>query len=114
MEWLGEMLNRYPELAVYLALGIGYWVGGFRLGKFNLGGVTGSLLAGMLIGWLFEVPVSSTAKSFVFLMFLFGIGYEVGPRFFSAMKGDGWRFGVLAVFMPIVGLLVGWGVAVYL
>lgn len=114
MAWLTEMLTKYPELAVYLALGVGYWIGGFRFGNFSLGGATGSLIAGMFIGWLFEVPVSATAKSLVFLLFLFGIGYEVGPRFFAAMKGDGWRFAVLAVFMPIVGLLAAWGVASYL
>lgn len=114
MGWLTEMLTKYPELAVYLALGIGYWIGGFRFGNFSLGGATGSLIAGMLIGWLFEVPVSATAKSLVFLLFLFGIGYEVGPRFFAAMKGDGWRFAVLALFMPAVGLLAAWGVATYL
>ena len=61
--------------------------------------------------WLFEVPVSAPAKSLVFLLFLFGIGYEVGPRFFSAMKGDGWRFAVLGVFVPVVGLLTAWAVA---
>src|SRR5688572_15650622 len=105
MQWFASMLSRYPELAVYLALGIGYWVGGIRVRGFTLGGVTGSLLAGMLLGWLFEVPVSATAKSLVFLLFLFGIGYEVGPRFLSAMKGDGWRFAALGVFMPVVGLI---------
>lgn len=111
MQWFSSMLARYPELAVYLALGIGYWIGGIRVRGFTLGGVTGSLLAGMLLGWLFEVPVAATAKSLVFLLFLFGIGYEVGPRFLSAMKGDGWRFAVLGMFMPVVGLLVAWLVA---
>ena len=111
MEWLSSMLTKYPELAVYLALGVGYWFGSLKFGKFSLGGVTGSLLAGILIGLLFKVPVSGTAKSVVFLLFLFGIGYEVGPRFLSAMKGAGWRYAVLGAFMPAVGLLTAWGVA---
>ncbi|OEZ02185.1 MULTISPECIES: TrkA C-terminal domain-containing protein [Stenotrophomonas] len=106
MAWLASVLTRYPELAVYLALALGYWVGGFKVKGFQLGGVTGSLLAGMLLGWAFEVPVAAAAKSLVFLLFLFGIGYEVGPRFAPAMKGDGWRYAVLAVFMPVVGLVV--------
>jgi len=106
MQWFASVLSRYPELAVYLALGIGYWIGAIRVRGFTLGGVTGSLLAGMLLGWLFAVPVAATAKSLVFLLFLFGIGYEVGPRFLSAMKGDGWRFAVLGMFMPVVGLVV--------
>jgi putative transport protein len=111
MEWLSSMLTKYPELAVYLALGVGYWFGTLKFGKFSLGGVTGSLLAGILIGLLFKVPVSGTAKSVVFLLFLFGIGYEVGPRFLSAMKGAGWRYAVLGAFMPAVGLLTAWAVA---
>lgn len=111
MEWMTALLSRNPELGVYLALALGYWVGARRILGFTLGGVTGSLLAGMVLGILFEVPVSSTAKSVVFLLFLFGIGYEVGPRFASAMKGDGWRFAALGVFMPVVGLLAAWGVA---
>ena len=114
MEWLTAFLAKYPELGVYLALGIGYWIGSIKFGGFTLGGVTGSLLAGMLIGFLFHVPVSGTAKSVLFLLFLFGIGYEVGPRFVAAMKGDGWRFAVLGVFMPVVGLLVAWPIAHYL
>lgn len=114
MEWFSSVLTRYPELAVYLALALGYWIGGIRIRGFTLGGVTGSLLAGMLLGWWFVVPVSATAKSMVFLLFLFGIGYEVGPRFLSAMKGDGWRFAALGVFMPVVGLAAAWAVASYL
>jgi putative transport protein len=114
MAWLGGILSRYPELAIYLALALGYWLGAIRIRGFVLGGVTGSLLAGMLLGWAFEVPVSATAKSLVFLLFLFGIGYEVGPRFASAMKGDGWRYAVLAVFMPVVGLAVAIPVALWL
>ena len=114
MLWLGEMLQKYPELAVFAALGIGYWIGSLRIAGFSFGGVTGSLLAGILVGWLFVVPVSAPAKSLVFLLFLFGVGYEVGPRFFTALKGDGWRFSVLGVFVPVIGLLVAWAVASYL
>lgn len=114
MHWLTDMLHKFPELAVFVALGIGYWVGNFRVAGFSFGGVTGSLLAGIFVGWLFEVPVSGPAKSLVFLLFLFSIGYEVGPRFLTALKGDGWRFAALGVFVPMVGLLVAWAVASYL
>lgn len=114
MLWLTEMLQKYPELAVFIALGIGYWIGNRRIAGFSFGGVTGSLLAGILVGWLFNVPVSAPAKSLVFLLFLFGVGYEVGPRFFTALKGDGWRFSVLGVFVPVIGLLTAWAVAAYL
>ena len=111
MNWLSEALAKYPEIAVYLALGLGFWVGGLKIRGFSLGGTTGSLLAGIAIGLAFDVPVSGAAKSLVFLLFLFGIGYEVGPQFFRAMKGDGWRFAALGVVMPVVGLVTAWLVA---
>ena len=114
MDWVQPFFQKYPELAVYLALGVGYAIGGVKLGGFSLGGSTGSLLAGLLIGALFETPVAATAKSVLFMLFLFGIGYSVGPKFAKAMKGDGWRFAVLGVFVPVVGLLTAWGVAAYL
>lgn len=111
MTWAQQFLGKYPELAVYLALGLGFAVGGLKVRGFSLGGSTGSLLAGILIGGLFEVPVSASAKSVLFMLFLFGIGYSVGPKFAKAMKGDGWRFAVLGVFVPVVGLLTAWVVA---
>ena len=114
MDWLTSMLAKYPELAVYLAMGLGFWIGAIKMRGFSFGGVTGSLLAGIIIGLLFDVPVSGAAKSVVFLLFLFGIGYEVGPKFFGAMKGTGWRFAVLGVFMPVVGLLTAWAAASFL
>lgn len=114
MLWITEMLQKYPELAVFIALGIGYWIGNRRIAGFSFGGVTGSLLAGIVVGWLFNVPVSGPAKSLVFLLFLFGVGYEVGPRFFTALKGDGWRYSLLGIFVPVIGLLTAWAVAAYL
>ena len=102
---------RYPELAVYLAVGIGYWIGSFKIGGISLGGVTGSLLAGIAVGYFFHVPISGFGKSLVFMLFLFGIGYSVGPKFFKAMKGEGWKFGVLGAFVPVVGLGTAFAVA---
>ncbi len=111
MEWLGHLFEKYPEMAVYLAIGLGYLIGGLKFRGAGIGAVTGSLLGGILIGNFFHVPVSDTAKSILFLLFLFGIGYSVGPSFFRSMKGDGWRWGVLGVFVPFVGLMTAYVVA---
>lgn len=111
MEWLQQVLTKYPELAVYLALGAGYWIGNRKLGGFSLGGATGSLLAGVVIGMFLKVPIAPMAKSVVFLLFMFGIGYSVGPKFFKAMKGEGWRFGVIGFVVPVVGLGTAYVVA---
>ena len=111
MEWLAKLFEKYPEMGVYLAVGIGYLLGRLKFRGFGLGVVTSSLLAGIFIGNLFHVPVSDQAKAMLFLLFLFGIGYSVGPSFFRNLKGEGWRWAVLAVFMPIVGLITAYVVA---
>jgi putative transport protein len=114
MAWFAAVLEKYPETGVFLAIGLGYLLGGVKIKGVGLGTVTGSLVVGLLIGYFFHVPVSDTAKSILFLLFLFGIGYSVGPTFFKAMKGDGWRWAVLGVVMPVAGLLAAWGVAGFL
>lgn len=40
MSWLAQTLRQYPEIAVFLSLGIGYWVGGKSYKGFSLGAVT--------------------------------------------------------------------------
>ena len=114
MAWFAATFEKYPELAVFLVVGLGYWVGGFKVRGFGLGPVTGSLIVGVLVGYFFKVPVSSMAKSILFLMFLFAIGYSVGPKFFQAMKGDGARWAAFAAFVCAVGLGTAYGVARYL
>src|SRR5438046_89439 len=114
MEWLAKLFTKYPEMAVYLAVGIGYLIGRLKFREVGLGVVTGSLLGGILIGNFFHVPVSDQAKSLVFLLFLFGIGYSVGPSFFQNLKGDGWRWAVLGTFVPIIGLITAYTVAQFL
>lgn len=114
MDWLDKIFTKYPEMGVYLAIGIGYFIGRLKFRGVGIGVVTGSLLAGVFIGNFFHVPVSDQAKAIVFLLFLFGIGYSVGPSFFQNLKGDGWRWALLGVFVPIVGLLAAYMVARFL
>lgn len=114
MSWFTATITKYPELAVFLTMGAGYFVGGLKVKGFGLGPVTGSLLAGMALGYFVEIPVSSTAKSLLFLLFLFAIAYSVGPKFFKAMKGDGLRWAILATTMSVTGLATAWAVARFL
>jgi putative transport protein len=114
MEWLSNLFTKYPEMGVYLAIGIGYLIGKLKFRGVGLGVVTGSLLGGVFLGNFFHVPVSDQAKSILFLLFLFGIGYSVGPSFFRSLKGDGWRWAVLGFFVPVVGLLTAYSVAQFL
>lgn len=104
MAAVSDFLAKNPELAVFLAIGVGTWIGGFKYKGVGLGPVTGSLLAGVIIGIYFHVPVSNTAKSLLFLLFMFGIGYSAGPGFIQGIREGGWRWIVIGVLVPTTGL----------
>jgi putative transport protein len=76
--WIVETLRSYPELAIFLALAIGFWIGPKKLAGFSLGNVTATLLAAVLIGQA-GIAVPGPIKSTFFLLFLFAVGYGVGP-----------------------------------
>ena len=96
MEVLKNLLQKYPEIAVFLTLAIGFLVGKRKFGKFSLGVVTSTLLAGVLIGQL-NIKISPDVKSIFFLMFLFAVGYGVGPQFFQGLKTGGLQQVLFAV-----------------
>jgi putative transport protein len=111
LAWLEQFLVRYPELALFLVIAAGYWIGSFKIGTFSLGPVTGALFAGLAVGDFAHVPVSSMTKSFLFLLFLFGVGYLVGPQFVQTMKRDGLKPMLLAVVVCLTGLATAISVA---
>src|ERR1043166_6885929 len=87
--WLEQFLIRYPELALFLVIAAGYWIGSFKIGAFSLGPVTGALFAGLLVGQCGVGPLACMTNSFLFLFFLWGVGYWVGPKFMRAVKREG-------------------------
>ncbi|MCC8171724.1 MAG: aspartate-alanine antiporter [Parabacteroides sp.] len=113
MEWFTNLLRTYPELAIFLTLGIGFWVGRLKIGKFTLGTVTSVLLVGVLVGQL-DIPITGPLKSVFFLLFLFAIGYSVGPQFFRGLKKDGLPQMLFAAIMCVFCLLIPWLAAVIL
>jgi putative transport protein len=111
MEWLTPFLTQHAEISVFLAIGIGYWLGKFKIKGVGFGPVTGTLIAGLVIGYFFHVPVSDTAKQFLFLLFMFGIGYSAGPGFVRGIQDGGWRWIVLGITIPVTGLLTAFFMA---
>jgi putative transport protein len=113
IKWLFDMLREYPEIAIFLALALGFWVGQMRFGKFSLGVVTSTLLAGILIGQL-GITISPHVKSVFFLMFLFAVGYGVGPQFFRGLKSEGLPQVLFAVMLCVLCLLSTFVVAKFM
>lgn len=108
--WFVNTLKQYPEIAIFLSLGVGYWVGGKSFKGFSLGAVTATLLAAIAIGQL-GIKVSPDLKAVFFLMFLFAIGYGVGPQFVRGITKDGIPQAIFAAIVCIFCLVAPWGVA---
>ena len=104
MNWVADILRRYPEMAVFLVLGLGALIGRIKLGSVSLGTVTGALFAGLMVGQL-NIPVAPSAKAILYLLFLVGNGYSIGPQFFRSLRGEGVRYLALAVVQCTAGLL---------
>src|SRR5499433_4110980 len=103
--WFAQTLRQYPEIAIFLALGLGYYLGKFTFKGIGLGAVTATLLAGVLIGQI-GISISQPLKAFVFLMFLFAVGYGVGPQFVRGVAKDGLPQALFAVVQCIFSLVV--------
>ncbi len=107
MEWIINQLRAYPELAIFLTIALGFWIGRFKYKQFSLGVVTSVLLVGVLVGQL-NITVDGPVKSVFFLMFLFAIGYKVGPQFFRGLKKDGLPQVYFAILMCLSSLIFIW------
>src|SRR5690606_13724148 len=94
----------YPEIAIFLTLGLGFWFGKLKFGSFSLGVVSSTLVAGVLIGQI-GITISANVKSTFFLMFLFAVGYGVGPQFFAGLKGDGLKQALFSVVQCVAVLV---------
>lgn len=110
MDWFADTLRENPSLAIFLTLGLGFLIGQLKYKAFSLGTVTSVLLVGVIVGQL-DISIPGPIKDAFFLLFLFSIGYSVGPQFFHALKGDGLKQVGFACVLCVFCLLTTWGVA---
>ena len=110
MDWIIETFRNNPAIPIFLTIGIGFWIGKLKYKTFSLGTVTSVLLVGVLVGQM-NIPIPGPVKSVFFLLFLFAIGYSVGPQFFRALRGSGIRQVVFACVMCAICFGVTVGVA---
>jgi putative transport protein len=105
IEWFFATLRQYPEIAIFLTLALGYFFGKFTFKGIGLGSVTATLLAGVVIGQI-GITISQPLKATVFLMFLFAVGYAVGPQFVRGVAKDGLPQAAFAAVQCVFSLLV--------
>jgi putative transport protein len=107
---IGELLRSQPEIALFASLAIGYFIGSFRVGPIQLGGVCGTLIVSLLLGQS-GARLAPDLKNIAFALFIFALGFTGGPQFFANI-GRGWRYGLLSV-VEIVSVLLLIMIAVF-
>jgi putative transport protein len=104
-EWFANTLRSYPEIAIFLSLAAGYYFGSFTYKGLGLGAVTATLIAAVIIGQL-GITISPPLKATVFLMFLFAVGYGVGPQFVRGIAKDGVPQALFAAVVCLFCLII--------
>lgn len=103
--WIKELLGPgSTELASTLVLysfviAVGVFLGKLKIGSVSLG-VTFVLFVGILMGhfgYVVDPNVLKFVREFGLILFIFAIGIQVGPGFFSSFKKGGMRLNGLAV-----------------
>ena len=95
-----------PSVAIFLTLGLGYLVGRFHIKSFKLGATVGVLLVGLIIGQMGKFQIAPVVKNLFFDLFIFTIGYEVGPVFIASFKKKGIKFIIQSVVFSVIAFVV--------
>lgn len=103
MTFISSIFAQSPEIALFLALAGGYWIGKFQFGKFQLGGVAGSLLVAVALSQL-GVTIDNGIKAVLFALFIYAVGFESGPQFFRSLGRQSIREIVMAAVLALSGL----------
>lgn len=110
MDDVVSVLRSQPSLGVFLALAVGFLVGTRRFHGFSLGTVVCTLLAGVVIGQS-GAKLDVEVQDFFFNLFLFAIGYKVGPQFFGGLRREAIPQFVLAAILATVALVAALALA---
>jgi putative transport protein len=113
MSVIVDLLRKHPELALFATLSLGYLLGRVKVGTVGLGTVASTLLVGVVVG-LSDIKIDPFTKTVFFNLFVFAIGYKVGPQFFQGLRGEGLQQAALAVIFCLIALGNVWGIATLL
>ena len=102
MNWLIDLIGGNPFLLLFLVLGIGFVLGDLKIGTVQAGSVAGVLFIGLLFGH-FGFVADASLQTLGFVMFIFSVGYEAGPRFVQAVRKDGRRYLAIALIVAVSG-----------
>ena len=100
---IATLLEGSDVMLIFTALGFGLLIGKIRLGGFEIGNTPGVLIAALALGsWGFDIEQQT--ESLGFMLFIFCVGIEAGPNFFSNFLQDGLRYISIAVVIVITAV----------
>lgn len=105
------IMRANPEIVIFLALALGYYLGKrVKIFGFTLGTTVSVLLAALVVGQI-GIKIPAIIRNVSFAFFIFCIGYKVGPQFFGALKGEGLKYITIALVVAITAVfsVVGLG-----
>ena len=79
------LLRDHPELTLFLVIGVGYLVGKIGGWGIRLGSSIGVLFMGLVAGH-FGFTISPIVGTLGFIFFIYSVGYQAGPHFFSTFR----------------------------
>lgn len=98
---LFALFSNNTLLMIFTLIGLGLVIGKIKIGPIELGSTTGVLLVGLLFGHL-GLTADATIGSFGFAIFIFAVGIQAGPSFFSVFLSDGIKYIVIALFIAAI------------
>jgi putative transport protein len=110
MQQLAAWLHEFPLLCLFLSIVLGHIIGRFHFRGVGFGAVVGTLIAGIAIGILAKPELPEVMRWAFFYLFLFSIGYSVGPQFFGSLKKEALPQIALALVVAMSGLAAVVGV----
>lgn len=99
-----------PLAAVALSLALGYLFGKLRIGSFVLGPVAATLLVAIALGQV-GVKISGDVKTLAFALFIYALGYMIGPQFVSSLGKSTLKQVHVTVLSCVVVVLTVWALA---
>ena len=114
-DWFNTLFspNPHPDITqslivLLIAISVGFFVGKIRIGSISLG-VAAVMFVGLFLGhygFRMDESILVFVRDFGLILFVYGIGIQVGPSFFSSFKKDGLLFNFLAVGTVLLGGLI--------
>lgn len=105
LNYLTGLLRDNQALLFFVVLGFGYLLGKIKIKGFEFGPVAGVLFVGLVFGH-YGYGQNLPVQSIGFMMFIFSVGLQAGPRFFSVLMQDGLRYFILALVVAVSGFAV--------